>query len=135
MSPSLFLVLYTLSVPLFFLIDMVWLGVVANTFYRARLGHLMGEVVWGAAFLFYAIFLVGLTYFVTYPAVMKQSVFMALGLGALFGFFTYATYDLTNLATLRGWSLSLTIVDIVWGTCLGAFVAASATYGYLRFIA
>jgi uncharacterized membrane protein len=70
-------------------------------------------------------FILGLTFFATYPAVTKNSWTTALILGGMFGFFTYATYDLTNLATLKGWPASLVIVDILWGTVLGAFVAPS----------
>lgn len=126
--------LYAISVPLFFMIDMVWLGVVATSFYRQQLGHLMGEVNWWAAILFYLVFLVGLTLFATYPAVLKQSLMTGAVLGALFGFFTYATYDLTNLATLRDWPLSVTVVDILWGTVLGASVASATYYFYEQFI-
>lgn len=105
---------------------MIWLGVVAREFYRSRLGELL-QVHWPAAVIFYLIYLVGVTFFATYPAVLKESVQTALLLGALFGFFTYATYDLTNLATLKGWPLSIVFVDILWGTVLGAVVSA-ATY-------
>jgi uncharacterized membrane protein len=86
----------------------------------------MGEVNWIAAIIFYGVFLVGLTLFATYPAATKGTIATAIVLGGLFGFFTYATYDLTNLATLKNWPLSLTLVDILWGTFLGAFVSASA---------
>ncbi len=127
MNITTFMTLYAISVPLFFMIDMVWLGFVATTFYRTRLGHLLGEVNWWAAIVFYLIFLVGLTFFATYPAILKQSLMTGAVFGALFGFFTYATYDLTNLATLRDWPLSVTIVDMLWGTVLGASVA-TATY-------
>lgn len=130
-----FLTLYLISVPLFFLIDMLWLGVIAKTFYRERLGHLMGDINWVAAILFYLIFLVGLTVFAMYPAAVKQSLTTAVMLGALFGFFTYATYDLTNLATLRDWPLAVTIVDMVWGTVLGAVVSAGTVYVYSVIIA
>ncbi len=122
------LTLYVVSVPIFFIIDMVWLGVVARDFYAARLGHLLGEVNWPAAIIFYLVFLVGLTFFATYPAALTNDVMKALMLGALFGFFTYATYDLTNLATLRDWPLSVTLVDMLWGTVLGGSVAALTVY-------
>jgi uncharacterized membrane protein len=122
------LTLYVVSVPIFFIIDMVWLGVVARDFYAARLGHLLGEVNWPAAIIFYLVFLVGLTFFATYPAALANDVMKALMLGALFGFFTYATYDLTNLATLRDWPLSVTLVDMLWGTVLGGSVAALTVY-------
>lgn len=124
MNIQTFLTLYVMSVPVFFAIDMVWLGVVAKDFYRSRLGELMGDINWLAAIIFYLVFLVGLTFFAIYPAAMKGSIVTAALLGGLFGFFTYATYDLTNLATLKGWPLSVTVVDMVWGTILGAGVAA-----------
>ncbi len=130
MSIQTFLLLYLISVPLFFLIDMLWLGVVAKDFYRSRLGHLMGDINWVAAIIFYLIFLVGLTIFATVPAVKETSVLTAVLYGALFGFFTYATYDLTNLATLRDWPLSVVFVDIIWGTILGATVAGVTVYLY-----
>jgi len=123
-----FITLYAVSVPVFFLIDMVWLGVVARDFYATRLGHLLGEVNWTAAIIFYLVFLVGLTFFAIYPAAVAGDVGKALLLGALFGFFTYATYDLTNLATLRDWPLSVTLVDMVWGTVLGGSVSALTVY-------
>ena len=122
MSVQTFLILYGISVPVFFVIDIIWLGFIASNFYQARIGHLM-EINWTAAIIFYLVFLVGLTYFAIYPGATAGWP-TALLLGALFGFFTYATYDLTNLATLRDWPLSLVIVDIIWGTVLGASVSA-----------
>lgn len=123
-----FLTLYAISFPLFLLCDLLWLGFIAKGFYRAQVGHLMGDIVWVAALLFYALFLLGLTFFATYPAATKGTFATAVILGGLFGFFTYATYDLTNLATLKSWPLQLSIVDIMWGTFLGAFVASVAFY-------
>ncbi len=119
-----FIIIYLVSVPVFFLIDMLWLGLIARNFYQNQIGHLLGEINWVAAILFYLIYLVGLSYFATVPAVERGSFLMALGVGALFGFFTYATYDLTNLSTMRDWPLLVTVVDILWGTVLGASVAA-----------
>jgi uncharacterized membrane protein len=129
-----FVILYAISVPIFFLIDMIWLGVVAKDFYQSKLSHLMGDVNWIAAVIFYLVFLLGLTFFAMYPAVMKGTLLTAVVLGALFGFFTYATYDLTNLATLRNWPLSLTLVDMLWGTLLGASVSALTVFVYNHFI-
>lgn len=125
MNISTFLTLYAISVPIFFLIDMLWLGLVARNFYHTQLGHLLGDVNWTAAIIFYLIFLVGLTFFAIYPATASGTIKTALLLGALFGFFTYATYDLTNLATLKDWPLSVTLVDMAWGAVLGASVSAS----------
>ena len=128
-----FLTLYVISVPIFFLIDMLWLGVIARPFYQSRLGHLMGEVNWTVAIIFYLIFLVGLTYFAIYPSATKGTIASGLILGGLFGFFTYATYDLTNLATIRDWPLSVAVVDIIWGTILGATVTALTVWTYSFF--
>ena len=131
MNTQTFVTLYALSVPIFFAIDMVWLGLVAKDFYQAKLGHLLGPVQWGPAILFYLLFLVGLTFFATYPGVQASSYKTAALYGALFGFFTYLTYDLTNLATLKNWPVSVVYIDIIWGTVLGAFVAGSAAALYL----
>ena len=130
MNIQTFLTLYAISVPIFFIIDMVWLGFVASSFYRDRMGDLM-QIQWVPAIIFYFVFLVGLTYFAIYPAVSAGGgIKQALLLGALFGFFTYATYDLTNLATLKDWPLDLVIVDMIWGTVLGASVAAITVFTY-----
>lgn len=123
MSLSTFLSLYAISVPIFFVVDMLWLGVIARDFYQSRIGHLM-EVNWTAAIIFYLIFLIGLTIFAMYPAVTAESGWQTAALwGGLFGFFTYATYEMTNLATLRGWPLDMAIVDMIWGAVLGALVS------------
>lgn len=114
--------LYTLIV--FLLLDGLWLGVVARTFYSKHLQSLMKtDVNWYAAGIFYLIFIVGLAAFVIFPALEKKSWLYALQYGAFFGLVTYATYDLTNLATLKNWSLTVTIVDLLWGTFLSATVA------------
>ncbi len=134
MSLQTFFTLYVISVPLFFAIDMLWLGLIAKNFYISRLGYIMGEVNWPVAIIFYLVFLVGLTFFAIYPAVTDNSWVTALLLGALFGFFTYATYDLTNLATLRDWPLSVTLVDMAWGTVLGGMVSLLTYFVYSNFV-
>ncbi len=119
-----FLKLYCIGLPIFFGLDMVWLGVAAKSFYTKQIGFLMTpKVNWVAAILFYMLFLVGLVVFVIAPAVEKDSWSQALIFGAFFGLVTYATYDLTNLATLKDWPLALTVVDLVWGTVLAASVS------------
>ena len=125
MNPQAFLSLYAIAVPIFFIIDMIWLGVIARPFYQAQLGDFLGPVNWGAAILFYLLFLVGLTFFAIYPAVQAGEWQTALLYGGMFGFFTYITYDLSNLATLKDWPVIVTVVDIVWGTLLGASVATA----------
>jgi uncharacterized membrane protein len=120
-----FLKLYAIALPIFFAIDMLWLGVVAKNFYRAQIAQLLKtNVNWVAAIIFYLLFLAGLVFFVIEPAVAKKSLPEALLRGAFFGLVTYATYDLTNLAVAKDWPLSVTIVDLVWGTVLAASVAA-----------
>ena len=114
-------------------LDGIWLGVVARGLYRRHLGFLMAEKVnWVAAAIFYTTYAAGLAYFVVQPGVESASVVNALGRGAAFGFVAYATYDLTNLATVRGWPLGITAIDLAWGTALSAAVGAAATAILLR---
>ena len=120
---------YFLTALVFFAIDIAWLGLVARDMYNKHIGHLMsGQVNWVAAVIFYLAFIVGILVFVVYPSVDKNSLLRAIVLGALFGFFTYSTYDLTNLATLKDWPLSVTIVDIAWGMVLTSVVSAVGFY-------
>lgn len=121
--------LYLLTIPVFFVIDMVWLGVIARGFYRRNLAAFLSDTVnWPAAILFYLLFIVGVLLFATLPALEKNSLWHALLFGALFGFFTYTTYDLTNLATMKDWPLVIVVVDILWGMFLSATVATSAFF-------
>ena len=116
--------LYAIALPVFFSIDMLWLGLVAKNFYAKQIGFLMKtNINWPAAIIFYFLFLVGLVLFVISPAVEKKSLFTAIVMGGLFGFFTYATYDLTNLATLKNWPLMVSLVDMAWGVILSASVS------------
>jgi len=116
--------IYFITVPIFFVIDLIWLGVVAKGFYQRHLGYLMRSPVnWTAATLFYLLFIIGIVFFAVRPALETQSAIRALIYGALFGFFTYATYDLTNLATVRDWPVIVTVVDLIWGTVLCGAVA------------
>jgi uncharacterized membrane protein len=127
MNISTFVTLYLLSIPFFMALDFLWLGFVAKGFYQTRIGHLM-EINWVVAIMFYLVFLLGLTFFAIYPAATKGTLATALVLGGLFGFFTYATYDLTNLATLKDWPKSLVVVDILWGTVLGSLVSFAVVF-------
>jgi uncharacterized membrane protein len=118
------LIMYLITLAVFFLIDMVWLGVVAKGFYRRHLGSMLSpNVNWAAAILFYLLFIVGLLVFVIRPALVGGEPVKALFLGALLGLISYATYDLSNLATLKDWPLVVTIVDLVWGSVLGGAVS------------
>ena len=106
-----------------------WLSRVATKFYADQIGGLLLETPrFGVAGAFYAFFVVGIVIFAIAPALRANSAVTALTLGALFGFFTYATYDMTNYATLKGWSPSVVVVDIAWGTVL---TGTSALIGYL----
>lgn len=123
-----FIKLFSIALPVFFVIDMLWLGLVANNFYREQIGGLMKtDVNWTAAIIFYLIFIAGLVVFVITPAMEKRSWVHALLFGALFGLVCYATYDLTNLAVAKDWPLLVTIVDLVWGAVLAASVS-TVTY-------
>ncbi len=116
--------LYAIALPVFFIIDMIWLGLIAKSFYREQIGSLMkANVNWTAAIIFYLIFIAGLVVFVITPAVEKNSWSHALLFGALFGLVCYATYDLTNLAVAKDWPLLVTIVDLAWGAVLAASVS------------
>jgi uncharacterized membrane protein len=119
-----FLKLFLIALPVFFVIDMVWLVLVAKNFYQKQIGFLMKpDINWFAAILFYLLFIGGLITFVISPALEKHSWIHALTYGALFGLITYATYDLTNLATIKDWPLAVTIVDLIWGSVLAGSIS------------
>jgi uncharacterized membrane protein len=116
--------LYFATLVAFFAIDMVWLGFVARTFYRKHLGFLMApKPNWLAAIIFYLLFIVGILVFVVVPGLDDDSLKTTLLRAALFGLITYATYDLTNLATLKDWPVLVTVVDLTWGVVLSVAVS------------
>jgi len=119
-----FIKLFLIALPVFFVIDMVWLVLVAKKFYQEQIGFLMKpDINWFAAIIFYLLFIAGLVIFVISPAVEKHSWVHALIFGAFFGLITYATYDLTNLATLKDWPILVTVVDLIWGTVLASSIS------------
>ena len=119
-----FLKLYSVAVVIFLIIDLIWLGVVARSFYQTQIGHLMRPTVnWAAAAAFYLLFVLGIVVLSVMPAIERQSLTHAIILGGLLGLVTYAAYDLTNLATLEGFPLKVALVDLVWGTVLCATVS------------
>ena len=129
MNISFYLKLYALTVPVFFIIDLIWLGVVAKGFYQKNLKYILSpNVNWTAAIIFYLMYIAGILIFAVLPGVAKDSVRHAALWGALFGFFTYATYDLTNLALLKDWPLNIVVVDILWGVVLCTVVATLSFY-------
>lgn len=112
--------------------DFVWLGFVARDFYASRLGALLlPEPNFAAAIVFYPLYIVGLLVFSVRPALAAGSWRIALLSAVLFGLVAYATYDLSNLATLKGWSIAVTLVDIAWGVVVSS-VAALAGYAAAR---
>lgn len=128
--PTYYLKLYLCTLAAFFAIDMVWLVLVARAFYQKHLGFLMrSSLNWPVAVAFYLLFVFGLLVFVIVPSLETGSTKKALLLGALFGLITYATYDLTNLATVKDWPWVVTVVDLFWGGILASSVS------YLGFLA
>lgn len=120
---------YVMTALVFLAIDYVWLAKVAKRFYFERLGDLLrAKPNFRAAGAFYAVYVIGIVIFAVAPALHAGSPWIALIYGGLFGFFAYATYDMTNYATLKNWSLTVSMVDTAWGTAL---TGTSALLGYL----
>lgn len=120
---------YLLTTVVFLVIDMAWLGLIAKNLYQKYLGDFLSDKVnWTAAFIFYLLYVVGISVFAIYPSVNQNSAMNAILMGGLFGFFAYATYDLTNLATLKGWPLPIVFIDIAWGVVLTAMVSLAGFY-------
>lgn len=119
-----FIKLYLIALPVFLVIDVVWLTFIAKNFYAKQIGYLMAKNPnLFAALIFYLIFIAGLIFFVVTPALDKKMWTQALLAGAFFGLVTYATYDLTNLATVKDWPIIVTIVDLIWGMVVSATVS------------
>jgi uncharacterized membrane protein len=124
-----FLLLYAATALVLFPFDALWLGVVARKFYVSGLGELMlPQPRWGVAAAFYLFYVAGVVWFAVLPNLNAASVFGALFAGAALGFIAYGTYDATNLATLRGYPVSIAVVDLAWGTFLTAVSAAGGLY-------
>jgi uncharacterized membrane protein len=116
--------LYGLTLVAFFAIDLLWLGVVARSFYRRHLGFMLApHPNWWAAILFYLLFVAGVLVFVVMPSLQASSWTSILLRGAFFGLVTYAAYDLTNQATAKDWPVVVTVVDMIWGSVLTMTVA------------
>ena len=119
-----YLKLYLATLLAFFAIDMVWLGFIAQPFYQKHLGYLLApEVNWPAAILFYLLFILGVLVFVVVPGVNDGSLKGSLQRAFLYGLITYATYDLTNQATVKDWPVLVTVVDLAWGMTLSTAVS------------
>jgi uncharacterized membrane protein len=118
---------YLLVGAIFAAIDAVWIGVIANKFYKKHMAQLLlDKPKFGPAVLFYLINIAGIVVLALNPALGSDSLLRAIGLGAMLGVVGYATYDLTNASTLKGWPLKVTVVDIVWGTFVTALTTTLA---------
>lgn len=130
-----YIIPYLASLVFFLVVDMAWLAGIAKKIYGRQLGALMTRNIrWGAAGVFYALYILGVVIFAVRPAVEAGSLMTGLTLGALFGFFCYMTYDLTNLATLKGWPEKLIWIDIPWGTVLTGGAALFGTWVAMTFL-
>lgn len=116
---------YAITLVIFLVIDLVWLLFVAKNLYARHLGYLMADQAnLAAALVFYALFVAGLLFFVLNPALAKESLSYALLAGMFFGLIAYSTYDLTNLATVKDWPITITVIDLIWGTSLSGATSA-----------
>ena len=128
MNAWFYIKLYLLTVPIFFAIDLLWLGVFAKGFYDRHLGQFLRDSVnWQAALLFYGVYIAGILLFVVTPALRDGSGLMQTAImGGMLGFFAYATFDLTNLALVKGWPGIVVWVDMVWGVVLTGSVSLAS---------
>lgn len=124
-----YIYLYLLTFIIFLAIDFVWLNFIAKNMYSQKIGHLLAEnpnLI--PALIFYLIFIVGVIVFAVLPGYSNESITKTILRGALFGLLTYSTYDLTNLATLKNWPISVTIIDIIWGTSISTVTSVAGYY-------
>ncbi len=127
--------LYLVLLAAFFTIDMLWLGLVAHSFYQQSLGFLLAPSPnWFVVAIFYLLFSVGVLFFVVVPGLESNSLKVTILRAVLFGLITYATYDLTNLATIKDWPVLITVVDLVWGTFLSVSVSSVGFVVGKRFV-
>ena len=129
MSLPKLIICYLLTTLVFFILNMLWLGLLAKDLYNKYLINFLNDKVnWTAAIIFYLLFIIGIFYFCILPAIEKDSISKAIIGGAFFGIITYATYDLTNLATLKNWPLPIVFIDIIWGMVLNMIVSVSGFF-------
>jgi len=127
-----FITLYLICAAAFFLIDFVWLSTATPRFYKPYIGALLAEKPrLGVAAVFYLAYVFGVVLLAVIPGVREGEITGALWRGALFGMLAYATYDLTNLSTIKGWPWQVAVIDIIWGTVLTVSVAAVGFYAAL----
>ncbi|PPR28864.1 MAG: hypothetical protein CFH28_01029 [Alphaproteobacteria bacterium MarineAlpha6_Bin6] len=110
---------------IFLIIDFIWLSVAVKYLYKPSLGSLLlDKPIMLSAFAFYLLYIIGITFLVISPNLNGFQILKAFWMGGLFGLVAYGTYDLTNLATIKGWSLKVTIIDLFWGGILTAVVSS-----------
>jgi len=133
---SQFVGIYGITTVVFFLIDLVWIGIVARDFYAGTIGGMLRDsVYWPAALMFYFLYIGGIVVFVLAPALKSGSgVRHAALMGGLLGLFAYGTFDLTALALLEGWPVIVAFVDMVWGTVLTAATSGGSLWSARRFL-
>ncbi|WP_086312928.1 hypothetical protein A5821_000496 [Enterococcus sp. 7F3_DIV0205] len=125
-----FMKLFSIAAFTFLVLDFIWLLLIAKKMYQDHIGDLLGPTKIIPAVVFYGLYLVGILFFVVYPAIEKDNLLYAISAGAFLGVLCYGTYDLTNLATIKDWSSLVTVIDLIWG----GFVTAT-TCGITVFIA
>lgn len=129
-----FIIAYIAAIVAFLVIDGLWLGVVAKSFYAEKLGELLRKDILAVpAMLFYLAYTAGLVFLAVRPGQADISLVSVVFYGALVGFLAYGTYNMTNLATLRDWPLAVSVVDLIWGTVLSASVAAISALALRQF--
>jgi uncharacterized membrane protein len=129
MTSKRFAIAYGATALVFLALDAIWLTAMADRLYRPALGHIMLErFALAPAIAFYAIYILGLVVYAVAPALPQRNWLAALGRGALLGLVAYATYDLTNQATLKGWPWQVTLADLCWGTAVTGVSAAAACW-------
>ena len=125
-------IIAAIALPLLLVLDFLWIGIMGDSLYRAQLGSMLRpDVLWPAALAFYLLYAAALSHFVITPSVTLRVPARAALSGAFFGLVAYGTYDFTNLATITGWPLPLTLIDLVWGMVLTAAVSV-ATYAIAK---
>jgi uncharacterized membrane protein len=127
--------IYGITFVIFLILDSVWLGVISPGLYQEHIGHLLAEKVnWPAAAIFYLLFIAGLVFFAIKPSLLQNSWKAALRNGAFFGLICYATYDLTNHATMRDWPLLITVIDLLWGTFICGISSLVSFFAVRKFL-
>ena len=121
---------YFIALVSFFAIDMVWLGVISKNFYKQKLGFILSpDPNWAAAIIFYLVYIAGIIFFAINPGLKEANWQTALINGAVLGALCYATYDLTNMATIAKWPIEIVIIDILWGMFLTGSVSVITYFG------